>query len=133
MKKPEKCSYCGNENAKKIQLRNNPTTNGYLQIGWRCLSCGRLCKKEHKWESHEDVREFLSRFGKNLEDIPPFSDEDKRQECVHCHKIAFGENHHFAPKKFFGEEDAETWPIAFLCNECHHEWHRKVGGYIKKP
>lgn len=37
--------------------------------------------------------------------------------------------HHFAPRELF--DDCEKWPIAYLCHEHHHMWHRltKTGSY----
>jgi hypothetical protein len=35
------------------------------------------------------------------------------------------EKHHWAPRAVF--EDADNWPISYLCLACHDDWHRKMG------
>jgi hypothetical protein len=37
------------------------------------------------------------------------------------------EIHHWAPRALF--KDADMWPVAYLCRECHSRWHQamKVG------
>ena len=35
------------------------------------------------------------------------------------------ELHHWAPRALFGD-DADLWPMDFLCRECHSRWHTAV-------
>lgn len=49
--------------------------------------------------------------------------------CERCGESKGVELHHWAPRNTFGWEDAETWPVANLCRDCHHEWHRRMDGY----
>jgi hypothetical protein len=45
--------------------------------------------------------------------------------CEHCGGP--GEHlHHWAPIAIFGRTDADRWPRAWLCRECHREWHRRI-------
>lgn len=49
--------------------------------------------------------------------------------CEHCGSRGC-ELHHFAPRAIFN--DADSWPTAWLCTECHRLWHRAMrsaGGY----
>jgi hypothetical protein len=53
--------------------------------------------------------------------------------CVRCGSPD-GEKHHWAPQSLF--EDADEWPIAWLCSTCHRYWHAITGaGYAseRKP
>lgn len=44
-------------------------------------------------------------------------------ECERCGDTGGVQNHHVAPKEFFGQERAETWPQIQLCRPCHDSWH----------
>lgn len=48
--------------------------------------------------------------------------ETKR--CAHCGSTDKLELHHWAPQSKF--HDANEWPMSWLCQECHHEWHRRI-------
>ena len=60
---------------------------------------------------------------------PPVLLDDRltRPPCIRCG--AFGTQlHHFAPRAIFGAEEAELWPSAWLCPDCHDYWHRMMKG-----
>ena len=44
------------------------------------------------------------------------------EPCAHCGSAAGTELHHWAPRALF--EDADEWPLSFLCRKCHMRWHR---------
>lgn len=51
-----------------------------------------------------------------------------RPPCVRCG--AWGtEEHHWAPRSLFGDE-ADLWPTAWLCPNCHQRWHQTTGAGI---
>jgi hypothetical protein len=39
-----------------------------------------------------------------------------------CGQLAQCEEHHVAPKAFFGDEAAQ-WPTLWFCRHCHDRWH----------
>jgi predicted HNH restriction endonuclease len=45
--------------------------------------------------------------------------------CAVCGTDGPVEVHHFAPIALFGAE-ADAWPVADLCAQCHDRWHRLV-------
>ena len=54
---------------------------------------------------------------------PPYEIENEDIiPCQHCSGRG-AEAHHIAPRHLF--EDADTWPLFFLCPTCHDLWHRK--------
>ena len=44
--------------------------------------------------------------------------------CEVCNKEG-AEQHHWAPWHLFDNE-ANKWPVSYLCEECHKKWHRIV-------
>jgi predicted HNH restriction endonuclease len=49
----------------------------------------------------------------------------REASCAVCGKVGPVEVHHFAPQARF--PDAEAWPKADLCGDCHSRWHRVMG------
>jgi hypothetical protein len=45
-------------------------------------------------------------------------------ECERCGDASGIEVHHWAPRHLF--RDADLWPTANLCRDCHQLWHRVV-------
>jgi len=43
------------------------------------------------------------------------------KECTTPHHLV--EQHHFAPKRRFGLEEANRWPQGYLCKQHHDVWH----------
>ena len=65
---------------------------------------------------------------RSADGLPIVLDErTSRPPCARCG--AFGtELHHFAPRAIFGGDEAEMWPTAWLCPDCHDYWHRMMKG-----
>lgn len=54
---------------------------------------------------------------------PPYRIENESiMFCQHC-EARGAEAHHIAPKHLF--EDADTWPLFYLCTPCHGLWHKR--------
>lgn len=48
--------------------------------------------------------------------------------CEKCGGVDNVERHHWAPREAFS--DADQWPTAVLCRDCHVRWHtemRRIG------
>jgi len=90
--------------------------NGSQHVYRGCADCGRPLEGG-QWLRHQSA-----------EDIPiGLDDRTSRPPCVRCG--TFGtELHHFAPRAVFGAEEAEMWPTAWLCPDCHDYWHRMMKG-----
>ena len=58
-----------------------------------------------------------------LADIPRLADH-RRDYCERCGQLG-AQLHHMAPQALF--QDADDWPLAYLCQPCHNEWHRVTG------
>lgn len=69
-------------------------------------------------------RRSIPHAGHDIETIPIGIDERTvNPPCQRCG--AFGTQlHHWAPKSLFGEAEADRWPTAYLCIDCHDFWHR---------
>ena len=52
---------------------------------------------------------------------------DKKQIEIKCEvcNADEGELHHWAPQYLFGDE-ADRWPVAYLCRAFHRKWHDLV-------
>ncbi len=46
--------------------------------------------------------------------------------CARCGSMEGTELHHWAPVSIFGWSEAERWPKAWLCTDCHTRWHRMM-------
>jgi hypothetical protein len=51
------------------------------------------------------------------------------RECEYLGCSDPAELHHFAPRNWFGWDEAENWPMSWLCPAHHREWHRRMNGY----
>lgn len=103
------CSHCGGPLTTHLKI----LANGAHRYTYRCSCCaaasGALPKR--LWPTTPDSVE--STLGTN-------------PECsvFGCH-IRATEHHHWAPYHLFGN-DANYWPMSYLCKEHHAEWHKKV-------
>jgi hypothetical protein len=90
--------------------------NGSRHVYRGCLDCGRPLEGG-RW-----LRKPAE------QDLPVVLDErTSRPPCVRCG--GFGTDlHHFAPRAIFGTDEAEMWPTAWLCPDCHDYWHRMMKG-----
>lgn len=57
--------------------------------------------------------------GISPEDLPLLADY-RRDYCERCGELG-AQLHHMAPQARF--EDADNWPLAYLCQGCHARWH----------
>lgn len=90
-------------------------------FGWRCQECqGWVPKKGGgTWISKEE----LTSFGLDLDGLPVIYDAGSR--CAVC-GIRNAELHHWLPVGLVGREEADKWPMDYLCKEHHDKWHRIV-------
>lgn len=80
--------------------------------------CGR-CGHGRQSVSHAD----LAKHDIRPIELPLLADL-RRDYCERCGKIG-AQLHHMAPQHVFA--DANDWPLAYLCQTCHAEWHRRMG------
>lgn len=60
-----------------------------------------------------------------LDNIPTTQDyRINNPPCVVCGALGT-EEHHWAPKELF-PETYHKWPTAYLCSNCHKEWHNRI-------
>ena len=43
------------------------------------------------------------------------------KQCTTPHHLV--EHHHTAPKEKFGSEEADRWPMVYVCKQHHNYWH----------
>lgn len=55
-------------------------------------------------------------------DLPLLADL-RRDYCERCGVLG-AQLHHMAPQALF--KDADTWPLAYLCQPCHSAWHQTM-------
>lgn len=48
----------------------------------------------------------------------------RRDYCERCGELG-AQLHHMAPRAVFNDPD--SWPLAYLCQACHVEWHQRMG------
>ena len=65
----------------------------------------------------------LSDHGVSVNDLPLLADY-RRDYCTRCGALG-AQLHHMAPSAIFA--DADDWPLAYLCQACHAEWHKTMG------
>jgi hypothetical protein len=95
------------------ELRALITSSGVVQVKRYCPDCGR------------HLSGALSHQGIDVDALPVHADYRRADApCERCKSTLGVELHHWAPRHLF--EDAESWPMAYLCVACHQEWHRIV-------
>lgn len=97
-------------------------TSDYVAIfadGSKHLYAGcRLC-------GHNISRRMSPVLGRDRDGLPIGEDRRLRNPpCAVCGSMGT-QLHHFAPRHIFGDE-ADLWPTAYLCPDCHAEWHQRV-------
>lgn len=100
-------------------LGRSLNADGTERVWNRCDECGENTGGAGVWIAHQDV-------GSALEALPVFdSYKPERPPCVRCGR--FGTQlHHFMPVRCFGRVEADLWPTAWLCPDCHGRWHQTV-------
>jgi hypothetical protein len=86
------------------------TASGQVRYPWYCRQCGHM---SNIYEPHHDHLIYTM--------VVTKADEC---QCERCGKMG-AELHHWAPSAIFGP-DADRWPVGFLCQPCHAEWHQLV-------
>jgi hypothetical protein len=99
------------------------TSNLQYQIRAYCLKCKTSSNLvlPKKWFTEKQLA------GLRLKPSGGYDPDGSLDECEHCHCLAFCERHHWAPRELFGVE-ADRWPTANLCQDCHVIWHQVMNG-----
>ena len=109
------------------ELCRFPQTVGPDRYAMWCFDCRHQVSKEKGYPGVWISKEHPDFVGINLEQLKvPYENRVYRRCEGPCNKLALCELHHFGPKKFFGDDEAEEWPMAFLCHDCHMRWHQIV-------
>jgi hypothetical protein len=114
-----RCLNCGSQNLERVR---KITTSGKSQVYDLCLDCGRNAVKPGFCISHKLVGD-LSQY-RIIEDYSAAA-----EPCARCGSETGTEWHHFGMKHIF--EDAESWPGAYLCPNCHREWHNRIAQHFQ--
>jgi hypothetical protein len=99
-----------------IELVTVIAGNGAKQYRPRCLACGHVAGFHFPHRlltdaERESARIVRTRVEANL-------------RCERCGKSGPVEIHHWAPRSRF--PDADQWPTAQLCRDCHARWHQAM-------
>lgn len=93
--------------------------DGTSRVWRRCDTCGENTGGPGKWIPHQDT-------GQALEALPIFETyRPERPPCQRCGQWGT-QLHHFMPRHIFGDIEADLWPTAWLCPDCHQRWHQVV-------
>lgn len=106
----EACRRCGGGIGRKVAYRYQ---NGVVHVRHECSRCATLslyCLP--KTSATSDLPLVRDRLGEG-------------KPCAHCGRRGT-ELHHWAPRKHFGDE-ADLWPVDWLCRDCHRRWHVATG------
>jgi hypothetical protein len=58
----------------------------------------------------------------------PLVGEQVHRLCEHCNERRVCQAHHVACQSLF--DDADAWPVVWLCTACHDQWHDVVTPYM---
>lgn len=128
---PPRCNHPQVELRAQVIATNRP--GGIRQYRFICLYCnepttGALKKAKLIADGHDlaAVPDWYSDWYRSPEYAP----------CARCGDDTYTELHHWAPKHLFSDlvvnrdghltPEYESWPTAWLCQECHRHWHRIV-------
>ena len=107
------CSKCGSND---FELGKKITQAGQLVYAFFCSKC-------HEQNGHHIGHKRLTE--KEKREAPLLKHAVfKDESCGRCGKNHSLQRHHWAPYHLF--EDADEWPVSYLCVDCHYLWHRKV-------
>jgi len=107
------CCRCGGHNIVRAKRR---IANGTYQVYDHCNTCnGNANKSTIISHSRAGDLALLELKGDYKKGMPP---------CDVCGSGEGVEMHHWAPREMF--EDAEQWPMGFLCLNCHTKWHKII-------
>lgn len=115
------CQWCGG--LLIIRVKRKIANGTYQVIDW-CQECGRNARKTHII-SHKQAGDIerLPLLSDYTLDMPP---------CDRCGSKDGVEWHHFGVRHVFGEHDADTWPGAYLCRDCHTIWHFTIANHYSQ-
>lgn len=119
---PRECRQCGGWYGTLGRLI---TRNGHTQLRYVCDHCSTLQLQNIPHATVDD-----------LAAIPIVKDHSHRGafnegHCERCQQFADLDLHHWAPRSLF--QDADDWPVALLCLDCHREWHHVTGVALGNP
>lgn len=108
------------------QLVRCVTANGVSQVYWICLTCKQAVTNPRQSIQHKKLKDA----GVIIDKIPVETSYIGGNVCAVCGRPNV-ENHHWAPRHLFGD-DADVWPQAYLCPDCHRTWHNLVTPEMSK-
>jgi len=118
----EKCKNCG---SKDLNVGIANTSSGSTIYPMYCETCGDVTTRYVKKEIARNYA--IQNAGlKYVKTKTMQHRESGVMETIKCERCGAneGERHHWAPSHLF--EDAEQWPVSYLCRDCHAKWHRIV-------
>ncbi len=111
----EPCPECGADDEDRWELRTFMNSGGHTTYPWCCRYCG------HNTHIYEKKRAVITA-GLCPDPLP---NRRSRPICAVC-GVEGAEAHHWAPKSVFGEIESDDWPISYLCQKHHAEWHQRM-------
>ncbi len=94
---------------------------------WFCPACQRYMNANGSlWIGASKVLPVLESKSLDVEDIP-IVDFSCGERCAKCGSRGT-ELHHWAPRAIF--DDADDWPMDYLCKPCHDAWHRVMSDHL---
>lgn len=118
----DNCKTCGSDQL-KIGITN--IASGATVYPIYCTACGEVFAKYVK----KRIAQEYARENGPLQYVKTKTAEyiEKKQIQIKCEVCDAneGELHHWAPQYLFGDE-ADRWPIGYLCRACHRKWHDLV-------
>jgi len=107
------CSKCGSND---FDIGKKITEAGQLAYAFFCSFCA---EQNGNHIGHRKLTE------KEKQEAPLLKHTVfKNESCGRCGKNHSLQRHHWAPYHLF--DDADEWPVSYLCIDCHALWHRKV-------
>lgn len=120
-----------------MKLRALVAVNGARQFAIWCMTPDQYGRRRRgAFIPHHIVADYLTTMHMILDDVPVIQDNSCEQcngsgceaccpyACERCGSYSRVEWHHWAPRYLF--DDADSWPTAYLCRECHRRWHSTV-------
>jgi len=116
------CSQC---KAKTVFILHRQIfTNGSNNFLWVCSRCNFRNPEKSKqfYIPSETVQKHLK--PEQIDALPMILPK-LYNRCARCGARDV-ELHHWAPVAKFGQDEAEQWPMDYLCKDCHDQRHRTV-------
>lgn len=97
-------------------------------IGMWCGRCRNWVTKQVGYDRPWLPKDHPALAGLDLTRLETIGQSIYRKCAGPCGALAFCELHHVAPKSaaFFGADEADRWPLIWLCRPCHQRWHTVV-------